>query len=276
VKIKLFIFVFVLGFNSSVKAGDIATESTQWANGGFMLMVQQISAKIQDAQEAIRIIEDAMSMDVQGLIGQMPGAQPIIDLLNQVEGVIAQGRALAHTSAGLEQKMIDRFKSYEDYLADLGSGAATILNQGTTPILNAQGAQVNGMSREAYVERYKEWSATNDKTIRNILKAHGMQAGQFNTEKARFETLQTMSRNSEGRMQALQIGNEIANEQLLQMQKLREIMMEQSSLHASYFAKKRAQEAEDAARATISTQRLNVLSITDGVAVGVKPAGAWQ
>lgn len=275
-KIKLFIFVFVLGFNSSVKAGDIATESTQWANGGFMLMVQQISAKIQDAQEAIRIIEDAMSMDVQGLIGQMPGAQPIIDLLNQVEGVIAQGRALAHTSAGLEQKMIDRFKSYEDYLADLGSGAATILNQGTTPILNAQGAQVNGMSREAYVERYKEWSATNDKTIRNILKAHGMQAGQFNTEKARFETLQTMSRNSEGRMQALQIGNEIANEQLLQMQKLREIMMEQSSLHASYFAKKRAQEAEDAARATISTQRLNVLSITDGVAVGVKPAGAWQ
>ena len=252
---------------TSAFSGDIATESTQWANGGIMFLIQQISTVISDAQQAIAEIEDIQRRVLSAAdIENIPGIEPVIELLTEVEGVIAEGRALAHTSAELEDKMKERFKSYEKYLEDLLAGVAT-LPDGTL-ILNADGNAVDGFSREAYVERFKVWSATHDETVRNILKAHGLQAGQFEAEKDRFETLQNKSRTAEGRMQALQIGNEIANESLLQLQKLREIMMEQSSLHASYFAKKRAMEAESTARATITTQQLMPLDGDDGVRLG--------
>ena len=264
---KLLILGIYLIFAFKSFAGDIATESTQWANGGIMFLIQQISAVIRDAQTAIRDIEEIQSEVLDGqILTQIPGIEPIIDLLNQVEGVISEGRALAHTSAQLEDKMKERFKSYEKYLEDLAAGVAR-LPDGTV-IHNADGQAVDGLSREAYVERFKVWSATHDETVRNILRAHGLQAGQFDTEKDRIETLQNLSRSSVGRMQALQVGNEIANETLLQLQKLREIIMEQSSLHASYFAKKRAMEAEEQARSSITLKRLMPLDGNDGVMLG--------
>lgn len=261
------VFSILILPTAGTHGGDIATERTQWANGAIMTAIQQVSATIRDAQEAIAEIEDRMRtpLDAFDLL-EIPDIQPIIDLLNQVEDVIAEGQALAHTSAGLEDKMKERFKSYELYLQDLLAGAATLADG--TPILDANGVQVDGMSREAYVERYKTWSATHDETVRNILRAHGLQAEQYDTEKARFEVLQEKSRTAEGRMEALQVGNEIANETLTQLQKLREIMMEQSSLHASYFAKKRAMEAEQTARATINTLDIAPIDPVDGTALG--------
>jgi len=271
-KYTLFV-VFMLVINAPLKAGDIATETTQWANGAIMGTIRFISGTIRDLQAAIKEVEDLQAkLNPQNVIDQIPGAQDVIDLLNQVEDVIQQGRALAHTSGNLEQQMQERFASYEVYLNHLRQGTATMVDG--TPITDANGAAVDGLSREAYIERYREWSTTHDQTVTNIMRAHGLQAGQFDTEKARFETLQQLSRTSEGRMQAIQIGNEIANESLLQMQKLREIIMEQSSLHASYFAKKRAMEAEETARATIITEDLQLLNPTDGAPIGFNPAPA--
>ncbi len=261
------VMIFTVLSSTSARSGDIATESTQWANGGIMFLIQQISAVIRDAQTAIAEIEGLQSQLLDdNLLALIPQIEPVIDLLNQVEGVISEGRALAHTSAQLEDKMKERFKSYEKYLEDLAAGVAR-LPDGTV-IHSADGQAVDGLSREAYVERFKVWSATHDETVRNILRAHGLQAGQFDTEKDRIETLQNLSRSSVGRMQALQVGNEIANETLLQLQKLREIIMEQSSLHASYFAKKRAMEAEEQARSSITLKRLMPLDGNDGVMLG--------
>ena len=45
-------------------------------------------------------------------------------------------------------------------------------------------------------------------------------------------------------MEALQIGQEVATEELKQLHSLKEIMMEQGNLHGSYFAMKQSMQAE--------------------------------
>ena len=235
IHILLFSLISFLSASTLVRSGDIATERTQAANGGILTIISAIDAAIQEATEYIRDYEDLARKTINESFvinpGNIPGAQEVIDKLKQMEDTIRQGEAVVHSTLQLEDLMKEKYKTYDEYydiIADLdGDGI--------------------GRRAEDFTERFKGWSETHNQTIRNILKSHGLQAAQYDTERARFETLRNMSQTSEGRMQALQIGNEIATEELLQLTKLREISMEQTDLHANYFAMKRAAESEEVA-----------------------------
>lgn len=120
--------------------------------------------------------------------------------------------------------MDERFSTYEVYLDKL---------------------RTDGRIDEADIrQKFRDWSQTHRDTIRNTLVAHGMHAQEVDDAEARLQTLQTMSRTANGRMEALQIGQEVATEELKQLHSLKEIMMEQGNLHGSYFAMKQSMQAE--------------------------------
>ena len=61
-----------------------------------------------------------------------------------------------------------------------------------------------------------------------------MQNSQFDSDKSLLKTLQDQSTSAVGRMQALEVGNQIAENQSEQLMKLRQLMMADMQSKAAY------------------------------------------
>ena len=117
-------------------------------------------------------------------------------------------------------------------------------------------ANVDGLFRQRYPgyravtdwsREYDTWTRTTLDTLRGTLNSVRLHAEDFATEQGRIQTLQAMSESAEGRMQALQLGNMMAAEQLQQLVKLRQIMMAQINAQNVYMATQTNREAQRAA-----------------------------
>ena len=223
--------------STQLKAGDIATERTQAATLGIVTLLSTVTATITGVVEDIEGLErraGALINDIPGLAENIPIVGDVFEIFDDIEEVIEAGTGLAYSAGDLEDFMKERFDTYEDYLTAIREDAA----------------EDGGIIRERFVERFEEWNNGHRDALRNIMKAHGVHADQLETAEDRLDTLATMSRTSQGRMQAIQIGHQIAIEEVKQMHTLRELLMEQSNLHASYFATKQAMDAEREAATT--------------------------
>ena len=85
-----------------------------------------------------------------------------------------------------------------------------------------------------YGQSYQTWSQTSLDSIRGALNAAGLQNSQFNSDQALLQTLQGQSQSAVGRMQAIEVGNQIAENQAEQLMKLRQLMMADMQSKASY------------------------------------------
>lgn len=229
------------------RAGDIATERTQAATLGIITILQTATAEIQGIVGKIEELEDTAGElidQIPGGIADLPIVGDIFALLDNVEGIMEAGTELAYSADNLEGFMRDRFKTYDDYLQ-------AIRDDG-------------GIVKANFDNRFREWNNGHRDSIRTIMSAHGFHSEQIDNEQARLETLERLSRTSEGRMQAIQVGHQIAIEEVKQMHKLRELLMEQSNLHASYFATKQAMDAEKEAATTYLTERRQVVPVDNG------------
>ncbi len=221
----ILLFLTALLTATTASSGDIATERTQAATGAIIGMIQQINTQIQEVTGMIREIEEAANAaDPRNQIKTLPGVADIFQIFNDVQAVVTAGEGLAHTAGTLENFMDERFSTYEIYLDKI---------------------RTDGRIDEVDIrQKFRDWSQTHRDTIRNTLVAHGLHAQEVDDAEARLQTLQTLTRSATGRMEALQIGQEVATEELKQLHSLKEIMMEQSNLHGSYFAMKQSMQAE--------------------------------
>lgn len=227
-KAQMTTLVILYLLSGLVHAGDIATERTQAATGVVVAKIQEINDTIAKVEENIRDFENLAQLRLEDLLGgdfaAIPGVNDVFDILRNIETVIQEGEALAHTYNDLETFMQDRFGTYQTYF----------------DVVSAKGF----IDKTDMNTRFELWSNTHLDTIKNTLRAHGLHAEDIDSAQARLETLQSLSRTANGRMQALQIGQEIAVEEIKQIQSLKEIIMEQSNMHASYFSMKQSMKAE--------------------------------
>ena len=240
-------FALLIFFSTPAPAGDIATERTQAATLGVITILQTATAKIQGIVGNIEELETKAGElidQIPGATADLPDVGDIFEMLDEVEGIMEAGTELAYSADNLEEFMRDRFQTYDDYLQ-------AIRDDG-------------GIVKENFDQRFREWNDGHRDSIRTILSAHGFHSEQIANEQARLETLERLSRTSQGRMQAAQVGHQIAIEEVKQMHKLRELLMEQSNLHASYFATKQAMEAENEAATTYLTERRQNVPIDNG------------
>ena len=91
-------------------------------------------------------------------------------------------------------------------------------------------------SSEKFSDQYSDWSTTHRDSITSAMQAANLQQTQFASEEVTLQTLQTLGESTTGRQQALQVGNQIAAQEVRQLQKLRALMMAQMQMQASYMA----------------------------------------
>ena len=182
------------------EAGAFATEVTQVLNHAQLAMTY-IRQGLQ-LQNEIKMYTD-MLRNVKQLPNQTFG--PITADLNALAAIVQGGQALAYSLGNLDVQFRNTFRGY-----------------GTTP--------------NTYYVQYRNWSQTSLDTTLGSLRAAGLQGQQLQSEQAVLNSLRGMASNSDGRMQALQVMGQIAEQQVQQLMKLRELMLADMSSKQAYQA----------------------------------------
>ncbi|CDM60317.1 MULTISPECIES: P-type conjugative transfer protein TrbJ [Rhizobium] len=207
--------------SGSVQAGTAtgaATEWTQLANNAQLVdllkssgiqvdnQLTQISQLAEQIQNQLKIYENMMQNTVQlpdHVWGQVESD------LNQLRSIVDEGQGIAFSMGNADDVLQQRFQSYADLktnLRDNGTVSST----------------------------YQSWSNTNRDTIASSLKAASLTADQFDSEEDTMSSLRSMSETADGQMKALQVGHEIAAQQVAQMQKLRGLVSQQMTMMGTW------------------------------------------
>ena len=116
--------------------------------------------------------------------------------LQQLARIVQNGQALAYSMANLDVQFRNTFKGY---------------NQAFSPT--------------AFYKNYQQWSQTSLDTTHGTLKAMGMQGAQLQSEQTLLASLHKLMQTPIGRMQAIQIGSDLSEQQVEQLMKLRQLMI---------------------------------------------------
>ena len=191
---------------AGVVAG-VATEWTQIANN-----IQLINSHIElvrQLQQQVQMYAD-MVRNTAALPAQIFGE---IDRdIGQLAGVVQEGRALAYSMGNLDGEFRIRFPGYKRI---------------TT----------------TWFEEYKKWTDTGLDTMLGTLKAAGLQGEQLQSEQGILASLRRMASGTRGRLAALQVVGDIAEQQTQQMMKLRQIMLADLQSKQAYQAVQMQKEA---------------------------------
>lgn len=197
-----------------------ALESTQLLNMGELVKIALDT--YQTAQTVHQQLED---MYIQGK--QLTNADwgTTAEALQSLALVVQQGDALAYSLNNIDQTFREKFATYESYLIDRPDFDGSM-----------------------FATKYRDWSTTNRDTVASAMAAVGLQNEQYSSEEATLQTLQNMSQTSVGRLQAIQAGNQIAAQQVRQLQKLRQLLMTQMQMQSAFMATQSDKESVQSAQ----------------------------
>jgi P-type conjugative transfer protein TrbJ len=179
----------VLRVSTAGIAGGFATEWTQLANN-LQLVNSYIRQGEQLRQEILMVLD--MAKNTATLPAQVFG--PITNDIAQLANIVQGGRALAYSMGNLDAEFRTRFRGW-------------------------------GYNSRTWYTDYRNWSQTSLDTTLGTLRAAGLQGQQLQNEQAVLNRLRAMAQSSDGRMQALQVANQIAEQQVQQIMKLRQLML---------------------------------------------------
>lgn len=196
------------------------------------------------------------------------GQIPVVDAANLVQTTISALKAIESVINEV-QMLANQVKQIENMIQNTRNFGAGIWDTEALPRLLRLGqvieqeqaiaytmANLDGLFRQRYPgyrpvtdwsREYDTWTRTTLDTLRGTLNAVRVHAEDFATEQGRIQALQALSDSAEGRMQALQLGNMMAGEQLQQLVKLRQLMMTQVNAQNVYMANQTNREAQRAA-----------------------------
>lgn len=173
---------------AGVLAG-FATEWTQIANN-----LQLITSYIRQGEELRQKI--LMVLDMAKNTAELPFQVfgPIMAEISSLAGIVQSGRSLAYSMANLDAEFRNRFRGW-------------------------------GYNARAWFTDYRNWSQTSLDTTLGTLRAAGLQSQQMQSEEAVLQKLRGMANSSDGRLKAVQVANQIAEQQVQQLMKLRQLIL---------------------------------------------------
>ena len=177
--------------------GLFATEYTQLLN--YAELVGQLEKQVTMVENQLTQIAD-MTKNGLTITDQLFGTVGS-DIAN-LRQIVNTGQALSYTMSNLDGAFRARFPGYS--------------------------------STTNYGQAYEQWSQTSLDSTLGALEAAGLQNSQFDSDTALLTTLQNQSTSSVGRMQALEVGNQIAENQSEQLMKLRQLMMADMQSKAAF------------------------------------------
>ncbi|MEW9526815.1 P-type conjugative transfer protein TrbJ [Agrobacterium radiobacter] len=203
-----------------------ATEWTQLANNAELVslvgksaeqvnnQITQISQLAEQIQNQLNIYSNLLQNTAQlpnHIWGQVESD------LKSLQNVVAQGQGVAFSMGNIDDVLKQRFQSFAEMKSNLPDGAS-------------------------FSTTYQNWSDTNRDTIAGTLKAANLTADQFSSEESTMSSLRSMSESADGQMKALQVGHQIAAQQVAQMQKLRGLVSQQMTMMGTWFQSEQAQK----------------------------------
>jgi P-type conjugative transfer protein TrbJ len=107
-----------------------------------------------------------------------------------------------------------------------------------------------------FANQYATWSQTSLDTTQKSLDTIGLQYSQMQSEQDLLASYDSMSQSSAGELEATQVGSQIAEQQVQQLMKLRQLMMTDMQSKAAYQAQQISldQQNKQAAQNFWSTQ----------------------
>jgi P-type conjugative transfer protein TrbJ len=203
-----------------------ATEFTQLANNSELIslvgksaeqvnnQIKQITQLAEQIQNQLNIYRNMLQNTAQlpnHVWGQVEGD------LNRLRSIVGQGQGIAFSMGNIDDVLKQRFRSFADFKTNLPEG-------------------------ESFSSTYQNWSTTNRDTIGGTLRAANLTAEQFSSEEATMRELRAMSESADGQMKALQVGHQIAAQQVAQMQKLRGLVSQQMTMMGTWYQSEQAEK----------------------------------
>ncbi|WP_108461603.1 P-type conjugative transfer protein TrbJ [Devosia naphthalenivorans] len=210
-----------------VHAGAVTGNATEWTqilnnlelvglSGQSAEQLQnqatQISQLAEQIQNQIQIYENMLQNTLQlpdHVWGQVESD------LTRLQSLVTQGQGIAFSMGNIDDVLKQRFQSFGEFQSGLADG-------------------------QDFSSSYQDWSDTNRDTIASTLRAAGFTAEQFGSEEATMGQLRSMSQSAVGQMQALQVGHQIAAQQVAQSQKLRGLVSQQMTMMATWYQSEQA------------------------------------
>lgn len=212
--------------------GGGATEWTQVLNNGELVHLvgqstQQINNQITQISQLAEQIQNQLNIYKNMLqnTAQLPSHVwgEVQNDLNQLRTVVNQGQGIAFSMGNADDVLKQRFQSYADFKTNLPNNAS-------------------------FSSAYQTWSSTNRDTIGGTLRAASLTSDQFGSEEATMSQLRAMSESADGQMKALQVGHEIAAQEVAQMQKLRGLVASQMTMMATWYQSEQSEKDLSQAR----------------------------
>lgn len=221
--------LLLAGAVSPVNAGGVTGQATEWtqlANNTELIslvgksaeqvnnQITQISQLAEQIQNQLNIYSNMLQNTAQlpnHIWGQVEGD------LNKLKGVVSQGQGVAFSMGNIDDVLKQRFQSFADFKSSLPDGAS-------------------------FSSTYQTWSTTNRDTVAGTLKAANLTAEQFSSEESTMSSLRSMSESADGQMKALQVGHEIAAQEVAQMQKLRGLVSQQMTMMGTWYQSEQAEK----------------------------------
>lgn len=219
-----------------LNAGAVTGQATEWTqllNNSELIaltgqsaeqiknQVTQITQLAEQIQNQLNIYQNMLQNTAQ-LPSRIWGQ--VENDLNQLRNLVGEGQGIAFSMGNLDDVLKSRFQSFADFKTGLAGG-------------------------DTFSSSYQNWSDTNRDTIAASLRAAGLTADQFSSEEATMAQLRSASESADGQMKALQIGHEIATQQVAQAQKLRGLVSQQVTMLGTWL------QSEQAAKDLAQTRR---------------------
>lgn len=175
--------------------------------------VEQVNTALNTAEQLQTQIQQYQNMVSQGtsLPNSMFGS--IAADLKNVANIYNRSQALGRQIQDMDSKFNTAFPGFESYL-NQAANSAEAPNR----------------------DRYEKWSVQGRDNVKTAMKAADLNTGAFESEDAQLARMVSRSQSAVGRMQAIQAGNEIASQNVQQLQKLRDLLATQINMQGNYMA----------------------------------------
>jgi type IV secretion system protein TrbJ len=203
-----------LGVPVPTNAGVVAGVATEWTQ--ILNHVQLIMGYIRQGIQLQTQMQQLTEQLKQGRVAPQQIFGSIQLDLAQLAQVVQGGQALAYSMGNLDAQFRNTFPGYS--------------------------SRTSG-----YFKDYKKWSQTSLDTTLNTLRAVGLQGQQLNSAQSVLAQLRTMSMGAGGQMEAAEVGNQIAEQQVEQLMALRQLMLADLQSKQAYQAEQIQKEQADKA-----------------------------
>lgn len=195
-------------------AGSVAgfggsTEVTQILNN--VELVNQGAQMYQVLQQTIEQVKyTKQQLDNLIKAPQMFWGEAAADL-QQLAQLVAKGQALGYALGNIDQQFANKYQGYNP---------------------------------NTYQTASRNWTDTSMDSLKAALQTAGLQSNQFTSEQATISSIQNLAATAPGALQATQAGVMVASQQVVQLQKLRQLYMAQMQAQNAYMAQQ-VQEQQD-------------------------------